>query len=269
MVNVTLKEMLDAGLHFGHRTQKWNPKMKPYIYTERSGIHILDLTKTASEMEKALRFLYSASMQGKEILFVSTKLQSHGFVQELAIKTGNHYITNRWLGGFLTNFATIKQRIKRLKDLRKMFENEEIKKFAKKEQVVLKKELDKLENNLGGVANMHKLPDVIFVVDMVRDNIAVREAKRLGIQVVGFADTNADPDILDYMIPANDDAVSSLALVLGKIKEVILQARKNRPAKEEAPKGKQTSNKDNQKKEDPKKDVKVAKENIEEKGDEA
>ncbi|MEA3304427.1 MAG: 30S ribosomal protein S2 [Patescibacteria group bacterium] len=259
-MKISVKEMLDAGLHFGHRTQKWNPKMAPYIYTKRAGIHIFDLQKTAQEMVKTLNFLYSASAQGREILFVSTKLQTEKMIVDIAEKTNSHYVNNRWLGGLLTNFDTIKHRIKYYKDLKKLLSSDAITKYRKKEQVMKQKELEKLDANLCGLSELRRLPDVLVVIDMVRDNIAIREAKRLGITVVAIADSNANPDDADYIIPANDDAMGSLQYIFGKMQEVMAAGQKNAPKKE-------SSDAAPSKKAAPKKKITVTKKDVAEKGD--
>jgi len=230
MSQAELKEMLAAAVHFGHQTHKWNPKMKRYLYGVRDGIHIFDLQKTFDMQQKALTFLQTTVEEGKTVLFVSTKQQAASLVEGVAKKCNMPYVTYKWIGGLLTNFSTVKDRIKYFLDLTDKKETGEFEKYTKKEVSILKKDLEKLETAFGGLKNMTKKPDVIFVVDCVRDNIAIKEAKKLKIPVVGITDSNADPDEVDYPIPGNDDAVKSLKYFLSKVEDAILNVRSKRMA---------------------------------------
>jgi len=222
-MEITMKDLLEAGCHFGHRTQKWNPKCKPYIFGERAGIHIIDLEQTAHALNKALGFIKEIVSEGAKVLFVSTKSQTLGLIPEKAKACKMPYVCKRWLGGFLTNFPTIKQRIKHLKFLEEGRESGEWEKYTKKEALLLEKELIKLESIFGGVKTLSSLPKALFVLDPVRDHIAVKEARRLKIPVIALVDTNADPDLVDYPIPANDDAIKSLTLMLDLVSSVIAE----------------------------------------------
>jgi small subunit ribosomal protein S2 len=228
MSQVELKEMLSAAVHFGHQTHKWNPKMKPYLYGVRDGIHIFNLQKTFDYLQKALAFLQKTVSEGKTILFVSTKQQATAIVESTAKKCGMPYVTHKWIGGLLTNFSTIKKRMKYFLDLVEEKESGGFDKYTKKEVSKLNKELEKLENVFGGLKNMKRIPDVLFVVDCVRDNIAIKEARKLKIPIVGIADSNANPDEIDYIIPGNDDAVKSLKYFLTKVEDAILNAKNKR-----------------------------------------
>lgn len=225
---VDIKEMLEAAVHFGHKTQKWNPKMKRYIYTTKNGIHIFDLEKTKLALEKALDFIKKTASGGKTILFVSTKPQSAHLVIEAAEECRMPYVIHKWMGGLLTNFNTIKQRIRYLKNLKEQEKSGEFEKYTKKEASELRKTIEKLESALGGVRDLDALPDVVFVVDVLRDRIAVNEAKKMKIPVVGIVDSNADPDGVNYPIPANDDAVKSLTYLIQKVKYGILEGKGTR-----------------------------------------
>lgn len=226
---VTMKQLLEAGVHFGHRTQRWNPKMKPYIYGARKGIYIIDLQKTVKLIDEAYDFVRDVASKGGTILFVGTKKQAQLVVKNEAERCGGFYVNNRWLGGLLTNFQTIQTRIQRLIELEEMEANGEIERLPKKEQSKLRKTLEKLRKNLGGVKNMKALPDVIFVVDPRKEKIAVEEANYLGIPIVGMVDTNCDPDPIDYVIPSNDDAIRAIALIAGKIADAYLEGREGVP----------------------------------------
>lgn len=222
---VDIKEMLEAAVHFGHKTQKWNPKMKKYIYSSKNGIHIFDLEKTKAALEKALDFIKKVSSSGKNVLFVSTKPQSSHLIVEAAEACNMPYVIHKWMGGLLTNFTTIKQRIRYLKNLKEQEKAGDFDKYTKKEASELRKTIEKLESALGGVRNLDALPDVVFIVDALRDRIAVNEASKMKIPVVGIVDSNSDPDGIDYPIPANDDAVKSLTYLIQKVKYGILEGK--------------------------------------------
>ena len=213
MAAIQMKELLEAGVHFGHQTRRWNPKMKPYIFTERSGIYILDLQRTARELEGAYNFTRSLSQRGGNVLFVGTKKQAQEPIQAEAERSGQPYVNQRWLGGMLTNFVTMRGRVARMVELETMESDGRMATLPKKEQLLLKKELGKLQTNLNGVRNMTSLPGAIFVVDTKREDIAIHEAQRLRIPIIGLVDTNADPDDVDYVIPGNDDAIRSVGLM--------------------------------------------------------
>jgi len=221
MSDISLKEMAKHAVHFGHPTHKWNPKMKAYLYGKRHGVHIFDLKKTAEALVKALDFLANAKRANKTILFVGTKQQSHLLLQDLHQATKVPIVTDKWIPGLLTNFKTIKKRIDYFKDLKEQDRKGGFDKYTKKEQGKLRQKIQDLSASLSGVENMTEVPDVLFVVDTVRDSIAVREARRLKIPVVAITDSNADPDMVDYLIPANDDAIKSLEYVLGLVKEAL------------------------------------------------
>lgn len=221
MTDISLKTMAEHAVHFGHPTHKWNPKMKPYLYGKRHGIHIFDLKQTAKSLVEALEFLANAKRANKTILFVGTKQQSHLLLQDLHQATKMPIVTDKWIPGLLTNFKTIKKRIDYFKDLKDQDRKGGFDKYTKKEQGKLRKKIQDLSASLSGVENMEELPDVLFVADMVRDNIAVREARRLNIPVVAIVDSNGDPDLVDYPIPANDDAIKSLEYVFSLIKEAL------------------------------------------------
>lgn len=222
---VSMKQLLEAGVHFGHQTRRWNPKMAQYIFTERNGIYIIDLQKTVKKMEEAYEFVKNASAEGKEILFVGTKKQAQDSVKEEATRSSMHYVNERWLGGMLTNFKTIRTRIDRLEELEKMQEDGTFDLLPKKEVIKLKHEMEKLERNLGGIKNMTRVPDILFVVDPRKEKNAVAEAKILGIPVVGIVDTNCDPDEIDYVIPGNDDAIRAVKLITSKIADAVIEGR--------------------------------------------
>jgi small subunit ribosomal protein S2 len=222
---ISMKQLLEAGVHFGHQTRRWNPKMAPYIFTERNGIYIIDLQKTVKKMEEAYAFVKSESTEQKEVLFVGTKKQAQDSVKEEAERCGMHFVNERWLGGMLTNFKTIRTRVGRLTDLEKMEQDGTFELLPKKEVIKLKHEMEKLEKNLGGIKNMTRVPDVLFVVDPRKEKNAVAEAKILGIPVVGIVDTNCDPEEVDYVIPGNDDAIRAVKLIAGKIADAIIEGR--------------------------------------------
>ena len=221
MSDISLKEMAKSAVHFGHPTSRWNPKMKPYIYGARHGIHIFDLKITARKLVEALEFLNRMAKDKKEVLFVGTKQQCRRLLNEIKDETGMPIVTDKWIPGLLTNFKTIKERIDYFKQLKDDDASGNLTKYTKKEQMKLRKKIQDLSVSLSGVENMRGRPDVLFVADIVRDNISVTEAKKLGIPVVGIVDTNADPDKVDYPIPANDDAIKSLEYILGLAKEAV------------------------------------------------
>ncbi|MCY6356624.1 30S ribosomal protein S2 [Clostridium sp. ZS2-4] len=221
---ISMKQLLEAGVHFGHQTRRWNPKMAPYIFTERNGIYIIDLQKTVKKVEEAYDFIKSVVEDGKEVLFVGTKKQAQEAIQEESIRSGMHYVNNRWLGGMLTNFKTIKTRIKRLEQLETMEQDGTFEVLPKKEVIKLRNEKEKLEKNLGGIKNM--VSDKIgamFVVDPRKEKNAIAEAKVLGIPVVAIVDTNCDPDEVDFVIPANDDAIRAVRLLTSKVADAIIE----------------------------------------------
>lgn len=231
MAQITMKEMLDAGVHFGHQTQRWNPKMKPYVYTARGGIHIINLQKSVVRANKAADFVKAIAADGGKMVFVGTKKQAIEPVQEAAQKSGQYYVTKRWLGGTLTNFETIKSSIDRLKKIDQMREKGELEYFTKKERFKIEKEYLKLSEYLNGIKEMKETPKALFVVDLVKEHIAVAEAKRLGIPVIGIADTNSDPEVIDYPIPGNDDAIRSIKLFSNLVAEAYLEGAKEYEAK--------------------------------------
>lgn len=217
VTNKIFKEMFDNAVHIGHRTQKWNPRMKKFLYGDKNGVHIINLEETTKHLERAMDFLSKIVGEGKKILFVSTKPQSLKLVEETANGVGMPYVTTRWIPGLLTNFKTIKSRVKYLKDLREQEASGEFDKYTKKEAVSLKKTITKLSESLGGVQNLQDIPNAIFVLDIVRDKIAVKEARKIGIPVVAIVDSNADPSLVDFPIPGNDDALKSLGFLVGKV----------------------------------------------------
>ena len=221
---ISMKQLLEAGVHFGHQTRRWNPKMAPYIYTERNGIYIIDLQKTVGMEDTAYKAVEDIVADGGTVLFVGTKKQAQEAVQTEAERCGMYYVNERWLGGMLTNFKTIQSRIKRLKDIEKMAEDGTFDVLPKKEVVNIKKEWDKLEKNLGGIKDMKRIPDAIFVVDPKKEKICVQEAHSLGITLIGIADTNCDPEELDYVIPGNDDAIRAVKLIVSKMADAVIEA---------------------------------------------
>ena len=222
---VSIKSLLEAGVHFGHQTRRWNPKMKPYIFTERSGIYILDLQRTLKELEHARSFVYEIAKQGGKVLFVGTKKQAQEPIQAEAERAGQYYVNHRWLGGMLTNFVTMRQRVARLVELESMEEDGRMAALLKKEQLLLRKEMEGLRQNLDGIRNMTQLPSALFVVDTKREAIAVAEARRLRIPIIGLVDTNGDPDEVDYVIPGNDDAIRSIALMSRVIADGLIDGK--------------------------------------------
>ena len=225
MAVVSMKQLLEAGVHFGHQTRRWNPKMARYIFTERNGIYIIDLQKTVKKLEEAYSFVRATAAAGGDILFVGTKKQAGDSVKEEAERCGMHYVNARWLGGMMTNFKTIRRRIARLDQLKKMQEDGTFDLLPKKEVTKLMLEIEKLEKFLGGIKNMNKLPGALFIVDPRKERIAVAEAKNLGIPIVAIVDTNCDPDEIDYVIPGNDDAIRAVKLIAGTMADAVLEAR--------------------------------------------
>ncbi len=223
MAIVNMKALLEAGVHFGHQTRRWNPKMKPYIFGARNGIHIIDLQKTVKLIKTAYEFIVHTVAEGYSVLFVGTKKQAHDSIVEESERCGMFYVVNRWLGGTLTNFQTIRKSVTRLKELDAMKRDGTIHRYTKKEALRLEKELIKLEKNLGGIKNMDDLPGALFVVDPNREKIAVREARKLGIPVVAIADTNCDPDEIDFIIPGNDDAIRAIRLMCSKVADACIE----------------------------------------------
>ncbi|MBE6871830.1 MAG: 30S ribosomal protein S2 [Ruminococcaceae bacterium] len=227
---ISMKQLLEAGVHFGHQTRRWNPKMAEYIFTERNGIYIIDLQKTVKKVEDAYNFIREVAANGDDILFVGTKKQAQDSIREEAERVGMHYVNARWLGGMMTNFKTIRKRIDRLFQLRKMEEDGTFDMLPKKEVIKLKLEIEKLEKFLGGIKNMRKLPGALFVVDPRKEHIAVLEAKKLNIPVVAIVDTNCDPDDADYVIPGNDDAIRAVKLIASTMANAILEGRQGEEA---------------------------------------
>ncbi len=226
MAVISMKQLLEAGVHFGHQTRRWNPKMAPYIFTERNGIYIIDLQKTVKKIDEAYDFIKSIAEEGKDVLFVGTKKQAQEAIQEEAIRSSMHFVNNRWLGGMLTNFRTIKTRIGRLEALDKMEEDGTFEVLPKKEVIQLKNEREKLEKNLGGIRNMDaKNIGALFIVDPRKEKNAILEAKTLGIPVIAIVDTNCDPDDVDYVIPGNDDAIRAVKLITERLADAIIEAR--------------------------------------------
>ena len=225
MAVVAMKQLLEAGVHFGHQTRRWDPKMAEYIFQARNGIHIIDLQKTSKKIDEAYAFLKEQVEEGKTVLFVGTKKQAQECVKEAAEKSGMYYVDQRWLGGMLTNFDTIRTRVQRLKDLEKMQEDGTFEVLPKKEVILLKKEMEKLERNLGGIKDMEEIPGVIFLVDPKKEHIAVLEAKKLGIPVIGLVDTNCNPEEVDYAIPGNDDAIRAVKLITDVMANAIIEGR--------------------------------------------
>ena len=223
---ISMKQLLEAGVHFGHQTRRWNPKMAPFIFTERNGIYIIDLQKTVKKIDEAYNFIRSVSEEGKDVLFIGTKKQAQDAIKEESIRSGMHFVNNRWLGGMLTNFKTIKTRIKRLEDLYVMEEDGTFEVLPKKEVIKLRNEKDKLEKNLGGIRKMNANNiGALFVVDPRKEKNAISEAKILGIPVVAIVDTNCDPDEVDYVIPGNDDAIRAVKLITAKMADAMIEGR--------------------------------------------
>lgn len=227
-VEVSMRELLEAGVHFGHQVRRWNPKMKEYIYTKRNGIHIIDLSKTVPLFKQALEFVTEQVANGAEVLFLGTKKQAQSIVEEEAKRCGANYVNHRWLGGMLTNFYTVKKSIDKLRKLQRMEAEGAFEILPKKEVMRLRKQKEKLEKTLAGIVNMDRIPDILFVVDTVREDLAVTEANKLGVTVVAIADTNCDPDKIDYPIPGNDDAIKAIQLITSKIADAVLEGKKLR-----------------------------------------
>ena len=225
MAVISMKQLLEAGVHFGHQTRRWNPKMKKYIFVERNGIYIIDLQKTVKKVEEAYNWVKELAGNGGTVLFVGTKKQAQDAIKEEAERSGNYYINQRWLGGTLTNFGTIQKRVNRLKQIERMEEDGTFEVLPKKEVVQLKKQHERLVKFLGGIRDMSSLPDVMFVVDPRKERIAVAEAMKLNIPIVGIVDTNCDPDEIDYVIPANDDAIRAVKLLTGKMADALLESK--------------------------------------------
>ncbi|MBE9102964.1 30S ribosomal protein S2 [Vacuolonema iberomarrocanum] len=222
---VSLAQLLESGVHFGHQTRRWNPKMDQYIYTARNGVHIIDLVQTATLIEEAYDYARTASEQGRKFLFVGTKRQAAGIIAEEAARCGSYYVNQRWLGGMLTNWVTIKSRVERLKELERREETGQLDLLPKKEASVLRRELEKLQKYLGGIKSMRKLPDAVVIVDQRREYNALLECQKLGIPIMALLDTNCDPDMVDIPIPANDDAIRSIKLIVGKLADAIYEGR--------------------------------------------
>lgn len=234
---ISMKQLLEAGVHFGHQTRRWNPKMAEYIFTERNGIYIIDLQKTAKKIEEAYAFVRDIAAQGQDILFVGTKKQAQEAITEEAKRVGMYYVNNRWLGGMLTNFKTVRKSIDRLYQLRKMEEEGVFESLPKKEVLKLRKEMEKLEKNFGGIKEMKKMPGAMFVVDPRKERIAIAEAKKLNIPIVAIVDTNCDPEEVDWVIPGNDDAIRAVKLIVECIANAVMEAKQGEsmaPAAEEA-----------------------------------
>ena len=231
---ISMKQLLEAGVHFGHQTRRWNPKMKEYIFTERNGIYIIDLQKTVKKIDEAYYFIRDLAMEGGTVLFVGTKKQAQGSIEQEAKRCAMFYVNQRWLGGMLTNFKTIQSRINKLRKIEKMEADGDFDLLPKKEVIQLKAEQEKLEKNLGGIKEMKKLPSAMFVVDPRKEHIAILEAKALGIPVVAIVDTNCDPDEADYPIPGNDDAIRAVKLIASKIADAVLEGRQGEQMSDEA-----------------------------------
>jgi len=230
---ISMKQLLEAGVHFGHQTRRWNPKMKKYIFTERNGIYIIDLQKTVKKIDEAYNFARQLAADGGSILFVGTKKQAQESVREEATRSGMFYVNQRWLGGTLTNFRTIRKRINRLKEIERMEEDGTFDVLPKKETVDLLKEKERLLKFLGGIKDMKKLPDAIFVIDPRKESIAIAEARKLNIPIIGIVDTNCDPDEIDYVIPANDDAIRAVKLLTSKIADAVVEGRQGTALEDE------------------------------------
>lgn len=223
MAVISMKQLLEAGVHFGHQTRRWNPKMDRYIFTERNGIYIIDLQKTVKKVDEAYNFVREVAANGGKMLFVGTKKQAQEAVKDEAERTGHYFINQRWLGGTLTNFSTIQKRTARLAQLNRMEEDGTFNVLPKKEVIILRKEKDRLEKFLGGIAHMHELPDALFIIDPRKERIAVAEARKLGIPIVAIVDTNCDPDEIDYVIPGNDDAIRAVKLLTSKMADALVE----------------------------------------------
>ena len=235
MAVISMKQLLEAGVHFGHQTRKWNPKMKKYIFAARNEIHIIDLQLTANLIEEAYAFVCDSVKAGKSVLFVGTKKQAQDAIKEEAERCGQYYVNTRWLGGCLTNFKTMRSRVEYLESLEAREANGEFDLLPKKEVMLLKKEMEKLQANLGGIKKMRSMPGVMFVVDPNNEDIAIKEARKLGIKVVAITDTNCDPDVVDYVIPGNDDAIRAIKLIASVIANAVIEANQGEEAVVEAP----------------------------------
>ena len=233
MAVISMKQLLEAGVHFGHQTRRWNPKMAQYIFTERNGIYIIDLQKTVRKIDEAYMFIRDVAMEGKSVLFVGTKKQAQESIESEAKRCGMFYVNNRWLGGTLTNFRTIQTRIKKLNDIDKMERDGQFEVLPKKEVIKLCAEREKLLKNLGGIREMKKLPGAMFIVDPRKERIAVQEARILGIPIVAIVDTNCDPDEIDYVIPGNDDAIRAVKLIAGKLADAVLEGKQGEQVTDE------------------------------------
>ena len=234
MAVVSMKQLLEAGVHFGHQTRRWNPKMARFIFTERNGIYIIDLQKTVKKMDEAYNFVRDLAAEGGKVLFVGTKKQAQESIKNEAERCNQFYVNERWLGGMLTNFQTIEKRVKRLKTLEKQAEDGTFDVLPKKEVTILKHEMEKLQKYLGGIKDMKKLPDALFVIDPKKEEIAVSEARKLNIPIIATVDTNCDPDLIDYPIPANDDAIRAVKLLTGKIADAVLEGNQGEQVEEGA-----------------------------------
>ncbi len=234
MAVISMKQLLEAGVHFGHQTRRWNPKMAKYIFTERNGIYIIDLQKTVRKVDEAYNFLRSVAEEGKSVLFVGTKKQAQEAVKEEAVRAGQFFVNERWLGGMMTNFQTIQKRVARLKELETMEQDGTFDVLTKKEVLQLRHEMEKLEKYLGGIKEMNKLPGALFIVDPRKERIAVAEARKLNIPIVAIADTNCDPDEIDYVIPGNDDAIRAVKLLTGRMADAVLEGRQGQDTEDAA-----------------------------------
>ena len=234
MAVISMKQLLEAGVHFGHQTRRWNPKMAPYIFTERNGIYIIDLQKTVKKVDEAYNFLLSVAEAGETILFVGTKKQAQEAVKEEAVRAGMYFVNERWLGGMMTNFQTIQKRVKRLKALETMEEDGTFAVLTKKEVLALRHEMEKLQKFLGGIKEMNRLPGALFIVDPRKERIAVAEAKKLGIPIVAIVDTNCDPDEIDYVIPGNDDAIRAVKLLTARMADAVIEGRQGQDGEDAA-----------------------------------
>lgn len=234
MAVISMKQLLEAGVHFGHQTRRWNPKMAKYIFTERNGIYIIDLQKTVRKVDEAYNFLRSVAEEGKSVLFVGTKKQAQEAVKEEAVRAGQFFVNERWLGGMMTNFQTIQKRVARLKELETMEQDGTFDVLTKKEVLQLRHEMEKLEKYLGGIKEMNKLPGALFIVDPRKERIAVAEARKLNIPIVAIVDTNCDPDEIDYVIPGNDDAIRAVKLLTGRMADAVLEGRQGQDTEDAA-----------------------------------
>lgn len=225
MINISMKQLLEAGVHFGHQTRRWNPKMARYIYGERNGIYIVDLQKTVKKLKEAIKFMRDLATTGEKVVFVGTKKQAKDAIQEEAGRCGEYFVNQRWLGGTLTNFQTIKKTIARMKELQRMSEDGSMDKLPKKEKLLLLKELAKMEKSIGGIKTMTDLPGAVFIVDTKKEHNAIMEARKLGIPIVGIVDTNCDPDEVDYIIPGNDDAIRAVRLIVSLMADAVQEGK--------------------------------------------